>query len=123
MVQADGLEEKSIPKRTEEKDEWEVEKEKCSFCRHFLGSPCRTDFINWSKCVDAAKESEEDFVAKCQKYTENLVKCTAQYPDFFEGLRGDGAEDDEVEGETLSEMEVDNEIKLEGSDSANTGLS
>ena len=53
--------------------EWEIEKEKCSFCKQFLQSPCKHEFRRWSKCVDLAKEKDIDFVKACSVYTNALM--------------------------------------------------
>ena len=79
----------------EEKDEWEIEKEKCSFCRQFLQSPCRNQFKLWSKCVDASKENGSDFVEVCESFTNELLNCTAENPDFFASLRGQSSDEEE----------------------------
>jgi len=90
--------------QVDEKDEWEIEKEKCSFCKHFLQSPCRDQFKYWSKCVDASKESGEDFVVKCQLHTDALLNCTSEYPDFFSKLSDES--DDVVDIDEIEEKEI-----------------
>jgi hypothetical protein len=67
----------------EEEAEWEAEKEKCSFCRHFMLSPCRPQFSLWSKCVDKAKLLDKDFILGCKHYTRALMSCTDAHSDYF----------------------------------------
>ena len=89
----------------EEKDEWEIEKEKCSFCRQFLQSPCRNQFKLWSKCVDASKENGSDFVEVCESFTNELLNCTAENPDFFASLRGQSSDEEENESDSEEVLE------------------
>lgn len=70
--------------KEEEIDEWEKEKQKCSFCKFFLGSPCRVQFRDWSKCVDKAKAADENFVEICQNYSDALFACTDQNKSYFD---------------------------------------
>ena len=73
-------------------EEWEIEKEKCSFCRHFLKSPCKLQFKDWSKCVDKCKENETDFIEICQSHTEALITCTSEHPEYFKALDEENAD-------------------------------
>lgn len=59
------------------------DKQSCSFCKHFLGSPCKTEFLYWSKCVDMAKEQGLDYVAACDEYTGALLECTREHSEHF----------------------------------------
>ena len=100
----------------EEVDDWEVEKEKCSFCKAFLKSPCKLQFKSWSICVDKAKEDNEDFVSKCSEFTDALLECTSQHSEHFAELHKSSAdsEDDNEgwdgdEGETVKESEGEGE--------------
>ena len=63
--------------------EWEIEKEKCSFCKQFLQSPCKHEFRRWSKCVDMAKEKDIDFVKACSVYTNALMVTIILSTDFL----------------------------------------
>ena len=76
--------------------EWEEKKKNCSFCRHFLESPCRLQFKAWSKCVEKCKEDDTDFVEICSPYTRELVTCTSLNPEHFKEER-DAAEEEEEE--------------------------
>ena len=89
-------------------DDWEAEKEKCSFCKAFLKSPCKLPFKSWSICVDKAKEEEQDFVTVCSAFTSALLECTSTHNEFFAELNknDDVQEDPEGEGEGEGEGEV-----------------
>ncbi len=78
----DGTEESYIKK-----------KEGCSFCAGFFGSPCKSQFILWSRCVDRTKKSNGDFVAECSAFTRGLMECVGANEDYFEGLHAKNAED------------------------------
>jgi len=93
----------------DEVDEWEVEKEKCSFCRAFLKSPCKLPFKNWSICVDKAKAEEADFVKVCSEYTGALLECTSTNSEFFADL--DKSDDEEGGDEAESEAETETETE------------
>ena len=97
----------------DEVDEWEVEKEKCSFCRAFLKSPCKLPFKNWSICVDKAKAEEADFVKVCSEYTGALLECTSTNSEFFADLDKSDDEEggDEAESEAETEAETETEAK------------
>ena len=95
----------------DEVDEWEVEKEKCSFCRAFLKSPCKLPFKNWSICVDKAKAEEADFVKVCSEYTGALLECTSTHSEFFTDL--DKNDEEEGEDEAESEAEAETEAEAE----------
>jgi hypothetical protein len=80
----------------EEEDEWEQQKKHCSFCRHFIESPCKLAFKKWSICVENAKNDEKDFVSLCSQATSDLVECTSNYPEYFrEAAEKSGDGDDE----------------------------
>lgn len=103
-----------IESSVEQDDEaWEAEKQKCSFCRMFLASPCRLEFKGWSKCVDAAKSRDEDFVSVCSQFTKALMECSSENDQYFAALREQTqAEDDEEskedeDGRTAEAMSVD----------------
>ena len=64
-------------------EEWEKEKSGCSFCQHFLLSPCKTQFIRWSMCVDKSKELGMDYVNTCAEYTDALMSCTSHNDEYF----------------------------------------
>lgn len=95
-------------------DAWEEQKKKCGFCRHFLESPCKQQFKVWSKCVDGAKDANEDFVVKCSECTQHLITCTADYPDYFLAAM-EAAGEDQGEGveEEQQEQEVESDAKGE----------
>ncbi len=65
-------------------EEWENEKSGCSFCQHFLQSPCKSAFTWWSKCVDKSKEAGLDYVNTCGEYTDALMACTSEHAAYFE---------------------------------------
>ena len=65
-------------------EEWEKEKSGCSFCQHFLESPCKSPFTWWSKCVDKSKEAGLDYVNTCGEYTDALMACTSEHAAYFE---------------------------------------
>jgi hypothetical protein len=69
----------------EEDAKWEEDKKHCSFCMHFIESPCKREFRNWSRCVDKAKSlgPEINFVEGCKEYTLALMSCTEKHPDYF----------------------------------------
>ena len=64
-------------------EEWEKEKSGCSFCQHFLQSPCKTQFTRWSKCVDKSKDLGMDYVNTCAEYTDALMSCTSDNDAYF----------------------------------------
>ena len=78
----------------EDDSEWMAEKEKCSFCKQFILSPCKVPFRKWSKCVDKAKEENLDFVAACFKYTGALIECTTNNEDYFTSMSDDDEEEE-----------------------------
>jgi hypothetical protein len=81
---------------------WFEQKQKCSFCRFFLESPCKLHFAKWSKCVDIAKSKDLDFVQACKTYTSALMECTSDNDKYFEENRpkhGDSGEDDDERNE------------------------
>ncbi len=83
--------------------EWEAKKEQCSFCRHFLLSPCSEPFKQWSKCVDKAKAEDKDFVEACSIQTNSLMTCTSSNAQYFQAAfptkdeTGDDVDDGRVE--------------------------
>jgi hypothetical protein len=79
--------------------EWDAQKEKCSFCRHFMLSPCRQEFKKWAKCVDIAKAKDIDFVYACQHYTRALMTCTESNSEYFAATRPDEGDDVQQESE------------------------
>ena len=97
----------------EDDAEWMAEKEKCSFCKQFLQSPCKIPFRKWSKCVDKAKEENLEFVAACFQYTGALIECTNDNQDYFTRM-SDYSDDEEVEegqnGDSPTEAVVEQTI-------------
>ena len=93
----------------EDDAEWMVEKEKCSFCKQFLDSPCKIPFRMWSKCVDKAKEENLEFVGACFKYTGALIECTTNNEAYFRRMDGDDdddiADDNEIDPQTTTNEE------------------
>lgn len=81
----------------EEDAAWIAEKEKCSFCRMFIHSPCKRPFKAWSTCVDKAKEKDEDFAQVCSDYTKALMECTSENTEYFQALEQRSEEEDEGE--------------------------
>ncbi len=79
--------------------EWEQDKQKCSFCRSFLQSPCKEQFKKWSKCVDKAKELDADFIESCSVYTRALMNCTQENEKYFEEINRAATEEDEADAE------------------------
>ena len=76
--------------------EWEIEKEKCSFCKQFLQSPCKHEFRRWSKCVDMAKEKDIDFVKACSIYTNALMVTIALPTNILSTRHPQPSDDDSV---------------------------
>eukprot|EP00601_Ochromonadales_sp_CCMP2298_P036889 CAMPEP_0173355228 /NCGR_PEP_ID=MMETSP1144-20121109/17638_1 /TAXON_ID=483371 /ORGANISM="non described non described, Strain CCMP2298" /LENGTH=182 /DNA_ID=CAMNT_0014303893 /DNA_START=164 /DNA_END=708 /DNA_ORIENTATION=- len=66
--------------------DWEAEKEKCSFCKFFIESPCKTQFKHWSKCVDRAKTENVEFAEACSRYTQALMVCTSEHQEYFSSV-------------------------------------
>jgi len=91
---------------------WDEKMSQCSFCRHFLLSPCKEQFKRWSRCVDQSKAVGEDFTTVCAEQTRFLMQCTDTHPDYFSTSSQD---DEEVEGSAVEE-EVDGGTLLDGSD-------
>lgn len=74
-----------LAKQTKDDDEaWLTEKSNCSFCQHFLKSPCKEPFKAWSLCVDKAKDIGLDYVSACSDYTDALLNCTSKHSKYFE---------------------------------------
>ncbi len=85
-------------------DEWEEKKKHCSFCRHFIQSPCKLQFKEWSICVETAKEEDKDFVEECSMFTKSLVDCTSANPEYFKETKSE-----QVEESTEEEHDVQSE--------------
>jgi len=66
----------------------------CGFCRFMKNGPCGEEFIAWEACVDAAKESGQDFVEACGKPTLALKACTDRNPEYY-GMLDEKDEGDE----------------------------
>ena len=94
--------EKNLSSEEQEDAEWEEKKKNCSFCRHFLESPCKDQFKGWSKCVEKCKEEDTDFVEICSPYTKALVTCTSLNPEYF---KESGEKDDDDEGDEVASEE------------------
>lgn len=101
-----------------EDEEWELEKQKCSFCKFFLSSPCRNQFTKWSKCVDLAKAREEDFVQACAAYTKDLMNCTSANDEYFAAGREEHREGDD-ESDINSESDQEKEEFVEDANMIN----
>jgi hypothetical protein len=91
---------------------WDEKMSQCSFCRHFLLSPCKEQFKGWSRCVDQSRALGEDFTTVCAEQTRFLMQCTDIHPDYFSNSSQD---DEEVEGSAVEE-DVDGGTVLDGSD-------
>jgi GCK domain len=96
----------------EDDAEWMVEKEKCSFCKQFLDSPCKIPFRRWSKCVDKAKEDNLEFVGACFKYTGALIECTTNNEAYFRRMDGDDDDDDVVNDNEIDPQSITNEEEV-----------
>lgn len=92
----------------EDDAEWMLEKQKCSFCKQFLESPCKIPFRRWSKCVDKAKEDNLEFVGACFKYTGALIECTTNNEAYFRRM------DDDDDDDVVDENEVDPQSNSNG---------
>jgi hypothetical protein len=89
--------ETSVETEEEEDAAWEEKKKNCSFCRHFLDSPCKVQFKGWSKCVEKCKDDDSDFVEICGSFTRDLVTCTSLNPEYFKDPGEQDDEDSEVD--------------------------
>jgi hypothetical protein len=67
----------------------------CGFCRYMKAGPCGELFVAWEACVDAARDSGEDFVEACGKPTLALKACTDQHHEYY-GELADGGDDDDA---------------------------
>lgn len=76
---------------------WVEEKQKCSFCKMFILSPCKKQFKNWSNCVDKAKAEDKDFASVCSDYTKALMGCTSDNSEYFQALESAASEEDTQE--------------------------
>lgn len=118
-----------IPDEELEDQEWLLEKEKCSFCKFFLGSPCRNQFTKWSKCVDLAKSKDQDFVKACSVYTKDLMDCSSDNDEYFakarDQARADGSAegDDDEDESSLQDETSDNSDSSVGASAANSNAS
>lgn len=91
---------------------WDEKMSHCSFCRHFLLSPCKEQFKQWSRCVDQSRALGEDFTTACSEQTRSLMQCTDTHTDYF----STASQDDEVEGNAVEEEVEGNGTVLDGSD-------
>lgn len=91
---------------------WDEKMSQCSFCRHFLLSPCKEQFKRWSRCVDQSRAAGEDFTTECAEQTRFLMQCTDTHTDYFSTSSQD---DEEVEDNSAVE-EVESATVLDGSD-------
>lgn len=89
----------------EEVDTWEEQKKHCSFCKHFIESPCKMAFKKWSICVENAKNDEKDFVTLCSQATSDLVECTSKYPEYFREA-AEKTESEEADGDDSLEHDT-----------------
>mmetsp|Transcript_12241 Transcript_12241/g.44024 ORF Transcript_12241/g.44024 Transcript_12241/m.44024 type:complete len:92 (-) Transcript_12241:76-351(-) len=62
------------------------------------GGSCKATFVKWEKCVDAAKERDDDYVAECAKQTEALRDCMLADPGYYGEMLPDEKEDDDEKG-------------------------
>lgn len=91
---------------------WDEEKQNCSFCKHFLASPCKTQFKRWSNCVDKAKESNLDFISACTVFTGLLLDCTSEHQNYFGSMTEDSSEDETTEVDSdINKSKGDGEIE------------
>lgn len=86
-----------VQSSSEDDEKWEEDKRKCSFCKHFLSSPCSTQFKHWSKCVDLAKSRGLDFVGSCKVFTKELMQCTSDNAEYFSQKRDEERAQSELE--------------------------
>lgn len=86
---------------------WEAEKQKCSFCRMFLASPCKLEFKRWSKCVDGAKARDEDFVSACSQFTKALMECASENDQYFAAIREQTQTEDDNESIEDAESSIE----------------
>ena len=91
--------------------------ESCGFCAHFLNSPCARQFDKWRKCVEKAKENdEEDFTKTCLKFTSALAICTENNKDYFDASEDEIDESSSDDGDSSSSggsNELENESNEE----------
>ncbi|CAG9461458.1 unnamed protein product [Pedinophyceae sp. YPF-701] len=73
-------------------DDDDEEEETCGFCKFMKGGPCKDTFVAWSKCVDAGRDSGDDFVEKCIEPTVALKECMEANPNYYKPMLQ--AEDD-----------------------------
>ncbi len=71
----------------------------------FLSSPCRNQFISWSKCVDAAKAAEKNFVEECTDCFEPLIRCQGENIDYFNSLAPKDGEEKDEEDDDITDDE------------------
>jgi len=94
---------------------WDEKMSHCSFCRHFLLSPCKEQFKSWSRCVDQSRAAGEDFTTVCAEQTRFLMKCTDAHPDYFSSQddeeAGGSAEETEAEGSTVLDSRDDDSMQ------------
>lgn len=63
---------KALPEETAE----ETEKE-CPVCKYMKAGPCRTQFINWDKCVESMQDESE--LRKCFPDTVHMMRCMRKH--------------------------------------------
>jgi len=60
----------------------------CGFCRFMKNGPCGDVFVAWEACIDAARDSGEDFVELCGRPTLDLKACTDAHPEYYGDIAG-----------------------------------
>ncbi|KAK9861086.1 hypothetical protein WJX84_003553 [Apatococcus fuscideae] len=108
--------------------EEEEEEETCGFCIFMKGGGCKNEFTGWEKCVDQARETEQDFTEGCREQTQALQQCMLDNKDYYapllEGQASplDAAEDsseEHIEATALADSMAPSESQQEGSPAIN----
>jgi desulfoferrodoxin (superoxide reductase-like protein) len=58
----------------------------CSFCKFMTDGPCGDVYGEWDDCVHESKEAKSDFVKVCSPFTQALMDCISQHPDYYKEL-------------------------------------
>ncbi len=48
--------------------------------------PCRDEFRNWQKCIEVARDREEDhmFACRCSVPTGIMARCITSHPEYYD---------------------------------------
>jgi hypothetical protein len=68
-------------------------------------------FIDWARCIDAAKAKDENYVEKCSDSFGFLLNCQNEHGDYFREIFGSS---DDEEGDDTDEGSQSDAVEAEG---------